>query len=235
MAFIERPEVLLLSLAYQSAYDEVFESLYDKLHHFAQVLHTKTKNDAMQYLETKNPRSILISDEGLTRAKNKAVLEKVVSYVRSGGVVVIGIHFPSFTTMKAFDKFFGEGFGLSWRRGDYNRSDFQFNPACILPADVAPSSFPAPYSMKALYVQNAHPHEKVYVPVANAMTQSHVMPPEWVDQTQAAVVGTKVGDGHLFYVGDVNLEESSRQILLLLCVSESSLLNDALGYDPWGE
>lgn len=235
MAFIERPEVLLLSLAYRSAYDEVFQPLFDKLHHFAQVLHIKTKHDATQYLETKNPRSILISDEGLTRAKNKGVLDKVVSYVRGGGVVVVGIHFPSLTTMDAFNKFFGEGFGLSWRRGDYHRSDFQFNPACTLATGVAPSSFPAPYSMKVLHVENARPHEKIFVPVANDMTQSHVMIPQRVDQTQAAVVGSKVGDGHVFYVGDVNLEEESRQILLLLCISESSLLNDALGYAPWAE
>ena len=65
------------------------------------------------------------------------------------------------------------------------------------------------------------------------MTQSHVMTPEHVDQTQAAVVGAKFGAGHVFYIGDVNLEEESRKILLLLCVSESSSLNDALGYAPW--
>lgn len=234
MSFIERPEVLLLSLAYQSAYDELFQSLFDKLHHFAQVLHIKTKQQAYEYLDSKTPRSILISDEALTKPKHQKVLDKVLFYARCGGVVVVGVHFPSFTTLEAFDKFFGEeGFGLPWRRGDYHRASFRFNSSCVLTTDVEPSLFPAPYSMKVLHVQNARAHEKIFVPVADAVTQSHVLSPERVDQTQAAVVGARFGAGHVFYIGDVNLEEESRKIILLLCVSESSSLNDALGYAPW--
>lgn len=80
-------------------------------------------------------------------------------------------------------------------------------------------------------MQDARPHEKIFVPVDNAMTQSYVMP---VDQTQAAVVGSKVGNGHVFYVGDVKLEEGSRKILLGLCIPAASSLNDLLGYAPWG-
>ena len=234
MALIERPEVLLLSLEVPGAKAEVFQPLFDKLHELAQVKRIKTKVGAIKYLETKKPRSILVSDQGLTRARNHALLDRVVAYVRSGGVVVVGIQFPNFTTMGPFDKFFGEGFGLSWRRGNYHRSDFQFNPACTFATDMAPSSFPAPYSMKALHVQNALPHEKIFVPVANAMTQPHFLDPEPVDQTQAAVVGSTVGDGHVFYVGDVNLEESSKKLILSLCVSEPSSLNDVLGYAPSG-
>lgn len=226
MSFIERPEVLLLTLEVQGAKDDIFQPLFDKLHHVAQVKRIKTKAGAMKYLETKKPKSILISDEGLTRARNRALLDRVALYVRGGGVVVVGVHFPSFTTTVSFDRFFSEGFGLFWRRGDYHRSDFRFNPACTFATGMAPSSLPAPYSMKALHVQNAFPHEKIFVPVANAMTQSHVLEPEPVDQSQAAVLGSKVGDGHLFYVGDVNLEDNSRKIIIGLCISGSSSLND---------
>jgi hypothetical protein len=49
------------------------------------------------------------------------------------------------------------------------------------------------------------------------MTQSHIFPPEYVDQAQAAVVGAKVGNGYLVYVGDVNAEEGSDNIILSLC------------------
>lgn len=236
MASIERPEVLLLSLEVESAAAKVFQPLFDTLHELAQVTRIKTKAGAIKYLETKKkPRSILISDHGLTRAKNQQLLDRVVSYVRSGGVVVVGIQFPSFVTMGPFNRFFGEeGFGLSWRHGSFHRSEFQFNPACTLATDMAPGSFPAPYNMKALHVQNAPLHEKIYVPVAKAVTQFHFLDPEPVDQAQAAVVGSKVGDGHVFYVGDVNLEESSRMIILRLCVSGSSSLNDVLGHAPLG-
>ncbi len=39
------------------------------------------------------------------------------------------------------------------------------------------------------------------------MTQSHVFPSEYVNQAQAAVVGAKLGNGYMVYLGDVNAEE----------------------------
>jgi hypothetical protein len=71
--------------------------------------------------------------------------------------------------------------------------------------------------MKVLHVKNARPDEKIFIPVANAMTKSNVLPPEYVDQAQAAVVGAKVGNGYLVYVGDANAEEGSDNTILSLC------------------
>ena len=217
MDSVDRPEILLLSLAFRSFLDESNSSLIDNLYKSAQLKRAKTASGAIQYLEANNPRSILVTDEGLTTTENRAVLDKVVSYVRNGGLVIVGLHFPSFTNMDAFDKFFDETFSLTWQHGDYHRSDFQLNPSCSLPTGVASNSLPAPYSMKVLHVKNARPYEKIFIPVADAITQSHVFPPEYVDQAQAAVVGAKVGNGYLAYVGDVNSEEGSDNIILSLC------------------
>jgi hypothetical protein len=217
MDSVDRPEILLLSLAFRSFFDESNASLIDNLYKSARLKRAKTASGAIQYLEANNPSSILVIDEGLTMAENRAVLDKVVSYVRNGGLVIIGLHFPCFTNMITFDKFFNETFSLPWRHGDYHRTSFQLNPSCSLPTGAASNSLPAPYSMKALHVKDAQPHEKIFVPVANATTQSHVFPPEYVDQSQAAVVGAKVGNGYLAYIGDVNSEEGSDNIILSLC------------------
>jgi hypothetical protein len=141
----------------------------------------------------------------------------MVSYVRDGGLVIVGLHFPNHTTMDVFDRFFNETFDLPWQHGDYHRSEFEFNPSCSLPIGVVSCRLPAPYSMKVLHVKNARPDEKIFVPVADAMTQSNVFPPEYVDHAQAAVVGAKVGNGYLVYIGDVNAEEGSDNIILSLC------------------
>lgn len=45
--------------------------------------------------------------------------------------------------------------------------------------------------------------------------QSHVFPAERVDESQAAVVAAKIGEGYLVYCGDVNAEESATVILAL--------------------
>ena len=216
MASVDRPEILLLSLAFQSFLDESYSSLIDNLYRSAQLKRAKTASGTINYLEANNPRAILVTDEGLMKAKNRVVREKVVSYVRDGGLVIVGLHFPNFTRMDVFDRFFNETFDLPWQHSDYHRTEFQLNPSYSLPIGVASNKLPAPYSMKVLHVKNARPDEKIFVPVPNAMTQSNVFPPEHVDQAQAAVVGAKVGNGYLVYIGDVNTEEGSDKIILSL-------------------
>jgi hypothetical protein len=70
------------------------------------------------------------------------------------------------------------------------------------------------YSIKVLHVKNAWLNKKIFVLVPNAITQSNVFPPEYVDQAQAAVVRAKVGNGYLVYIRDVNAEEGSDKIIL---------------------
>ncbi|PQE14199.1 triacylglycerol lipase protein [Rutstroemia sp. NJR-2017a BVV2] len=216
MASVDRPEILLLSLVCQPFFDESYSALIDKLHESAKLKRVKAADAAIRYLEGNNPRVVLVTDEGLTEPENKAVLEKLVSYVRNGGLAIVGLHFPNFTTMDAFDDFFG-AFDLPWKRGDYHRTDFEFHPSCVLPAGATSSSFPAPYSMKVLHVRNARPHEKIFIPVHDAQTQSLVFTPASVDQAQAAVVGATVGNGYLAYIGDVNSQDGSDRVMASLC------------------
>ncbi|OOQ85617.1 hypothetical protein PEBR_25454 [Penicillium brasilianum] len=119
--------------------------------------------------------------------------------------------------MDAMNNFFASGFGLPWRRGDYHRTEFAFNPRYALPSGVKATSLPGPYSMKALHIKNARRQEKIFVPIADARTQSHVFPPESVDQSQAAVTGAKIGNGQLIYCGDVNPEAGSDSVILAFC------------------
>ncbi|PQE31256.1 triacylglycerol lipase protein [Rutstroemia sp. NJR-2017a WRK4] len=200
MASVNRPEILLLSLVCQPWFDESYSALIDKLHESAKLKRVKAVDAAIRYLDGNNPAVVLVTDEGLTDPENKAVLEKLVS----------------FTTMDAFDDFFG-AFDLPWKRGDYHRTDFEFHPSCVLPAGATPSSFPAPYSMKVLHVRNAQPREKIFIPVPDAQSQSHVFAPAFVDRTQAAVVGATLGNGYLAYIGDVNAEAESNRVLISLC------------------
>jgi len=212
-----RPQVLLLSLAYWAAFDDIYTAFIDKLSESAQIKRAKDPNAAIRFLDDNIPKTIIITDQGLNEKKNKHVLDRVVSYVRSGGTVVVGFHFPNFTNGNEFDAFF-KAFGLPWVRGDYHRTDFQVNPSCTLPANVLPTSLPPPYSMKALHVDKARPEEKVYVPADGARVQSHVFPATPVsDASQAAVAVAKIGEGYLVYIGDVNSEMESAEVVLKFC------------------
>ena len=70
--------------------------------------------------------------------------------------------------------------------------------------------------MEVRQIENARPHEKIFIRTTDRQTQSLVSPSKYVDQAHAAVVGAKVGNGYLAYVGDVNGEKGSIDIILSL-------------------
>jgi hypothetical protein len=226
MASPTRPDILLLSLSMQPFLDSSYASLFDQLAESASIKRAKKADPAIRYLDTNNPKAIIITDEGLTKRENAAVPAKVVSYVRNGGLAIIGLHFPSFARPSDINNLFGSsGFGLPWKSGDYHRTTFQLNPECVLPghddadadANAMSLPFPGPYSMKTLHIKDARPHEKIFIPEPEATVQSHVFAPGYVDQSQAAVAGARVGKGYLAYCGDVNGEEGSDEVILALC------------------
>ncbi|KAH7319072.1 hypothetical protein BKA65DRAFT_409567, partial [Rhexocercosporidium sp. MPI-PUGE-AT-0058] len=108
-------------------------------------------------------------------------------------------------------------FGLSWKRGNYERGTFELSYFYILPRGVAPGSLPSTYSMKALHVREVKPQEKIFKPVPGGETHSMVFVPRDVDQSQAAIVGARIGNGYLAYVGDVNGEAESERVISALC------------------
>jgi len=110
--------------------DTSYSSLIDDLSNRAQLKRAETANGALRYLETHNPHTILVTDEYVADKDNKAVLDKLVSYVHAGGRVIIGLHFPTFVDVDDFNSLFGKEFGLTWTRESYHRATFQL----ILPA-----------------------------------------------------------------------------------------------------
>ena len=108
----QHSEILLLSLAFRDFLDETYSSLIKSLEESTKLQRAKSSSDAIRYLETHTPKAIIVTDEGLTKKKNRAVLERVQSYVKNGGLVVFGLHFPNFIRKDVFDRFWDEGFGL---------------------------------------------------------------------------------------------------------------------------
>ncbi|KAI2856767.1 hypothetical protein CBS76997_11456 [Aspergillus niger] len=218
MASAERPRILLLSLAYRDFLDEVYCTLFSRLSELANIKRAKTANAALQIIGETTFKAIIITDEGLAESnqENQEVLVKIKAYVEKGGIAIVGLHFPNFTPMDKFRRFF-EAFGLAWKNGDYHRTTFRLNPSVFLPESIEAASLPGPYSMKVLHVKNAKRQEKIFIPIEGAVTQSLVFPPDYVNQTQAAVAGARLGWGYLIYCGDVNGEDGSNQLILALC------------------
>jgi phage regulator Rha-like protein len=77
MATADRPEMLLLSLAYTDFFDELYKPLLERLAAGENLKRTKAASNAIHYLEKKRPHRHDVTDDGLTKRKHSSVIEKV--------------------------------------------------------------------------------------------------------------------------------------------------------------
>jgi len=213
------PEIMLLSLSYQEFPNESITALFDKILKVAYLKRVKTVPGALQYLEVSKPAAIIVTDEGIANKENSIVLERVKAYIESGGTVIVGLHFPHFIKRDAFNYFFQDVFGLPWCAENFHRDNCYINPSCTLPSTVEAKRMPERYFciIKVLNISGARNHEKLFIPIQMCVTYPMVFTQEWLDQTEAGIVGAKIGAGYLAFVGDVNVEDETSQIIMVLC------------------
>lgn len=109
---------------------------------------------------------------------------------------------------------FQSGFGLTWERRGHRRTTFQFNWPCNTPNTLPGNVIHDMYSMEAVHIKGALPLEKMFSPIpafSDFQTLPAVTPQAFVDNTEAATVCAKVGDGFLVYMGDTNFEIKGRR------------------------
>ena len=209
-----RPQILLLSLDRQPFFDDMYKRLINTLVSKATIQRASKLNAALNYLSTTTPTRIIITDPGITQPAHSAVLEKVVSYVRDGGIAILAFHFSGSIRPLDLNSFFRSYWNLPWEFGDYHRTTVHLNQRV---PQVPKLNLPAAYSQKAVFLKNVAPNAALYLPDRNSMTESHVFPSEPVDVEQTPVAFAPVGEGWLGYVGDVNTEEGSDAVILAMC------------------
>jgi hypothetical protein len=101
---------------------------------------------------------------------------------------------------RQFNRLFAR-IGLPWKRGSYTRETVKLRDAAAGPQ--LKGRLPATYSQKALFVQN--------------VTRSAVWYAQSDSSSEAAVVLAAVGQGKLGYIGDVNGEEETEDVVLAMC------------------
>ncbi|KAF3309670.1 hypothetical protein TWF173_010651 [Orbilia oligospora] len=139
----------LLNLCYQPFLDAAYKSLFDGLSAKADLKRANGRAEALRYMELSRPVAIIATDEGLTKSENGQVVEAVLQYVRNGGILILGLDFPSSIPMDEFDKFFQRKLGLPWASGDYHREDFEINAEGVFPpSGGSHGHFPQNYNMK---------------------------------------------------------------------------------------
>lgn len=197
-------DVLLVSLEPQIPFKDMYADLWTALTWKARIVEGTTSATVMQILSDKQKLAslagVLVTDPGVTQKKHKNVSAKLVEYAKAGGVVIFGFSFPSFARPLDTNAFFSSQLGVSWKFGAYHREDFQLSKAVTL-ARFAEPNVSREYSMKAVQLKDVTPAAQLYVSAAG----------------QAAAAFEQVGTGYLGWIGDVNTEEESTQLVLAMC------------------
>lgn len=211
-----KPRVVLISLNYESFFDELYHDLLTELGSKADLQHAKTAESTVRLLsEQPHPSATLITDEALTNNENTDVWEAVLKYVRQGGTSVVMGHFSSSVKPARIKPFFAKA-GLQWEAGSYHRTTLVLNQEAV--GSSLAAVLPAKYSQKAVFVKNVADTDAWYHSDENSVNESQVFGP-----TSANIVGetpvvlTHVGAGKLGYIGDVNAEKGSDAVILAMC------------------
>ncbi|KAI1090317.1 hypothetical protein F5B19DRAFT_504121 [Rostrohypoxylon terebratum] len=190
------PGILLLCLDYEGLFNDIYAGLISKITAKARMDRATTQKAALDMLTQNPPPSVIfITDAGAVNATK--IWERVIDCLRGGSTVVLAASFSSFVNQGQFDRCFAK-VGLPWKRGDYYRTDVSLRPGAVdsrLKQQLLPT-----YSQKALYVQGV------------------ARPDVWYagGRDEVAVAFTRVGNGKLGYVGDVNGEDGSEAVVLAM-------------------
>ena len=207
------PFVLLLSFGYADTFNSIHKHFLAALRSRAEVVQPETKESALQSLARPEIIGVFITDPEVVEKKYATVVSRLVQYVKAGGTVVIGGTFSTFVRPSDNDTFFKKAWGLNWKMGSYHRTTFSLNPSRPERLLRGPS-LAASYSMKTVHLKGIAPETVVYGPTSESRTQSMVFSPSPVDLSEAPVVYTRVEKGYLGYIGDVNGEEESTNVIL---------------------
>ncbi|XDG09919.1 hypothetical protein ABKA04_009534 [Annulohypoxylon sp. FPYF3050] len=191
-----QPRVLCLCLDYESMFNDIYASLISRITAKAKLDRATTQKAALDMLTQSPPPSVIfVTDAGaVTTVK---VWERVIDCLRGGSTVVLAACFSSFVNQGQFDRCFAR-IGLPWKRGDYYRTNVSLRPGAV--ADRLKKQLLSTYSQKALYVQGVARSDVWYAG----------------GKDEVAVAFTKVGNGMLGYVGDVNGEDGSEAVVLAM-------------------
>ncbi|KAK4159609.1 hypothetical protein QBC43DRAFT_381795 [Cladorrhinum sp. PSN259] len=157
---------------------------------------------ALSFLNQSLPPSvILIGDGGIARQKQKKLWDRVIDHLRAGATVILAGSFSAMLNAGEFDRFFAR-VDVPWRRGSYYRSNTKLRPASV-PVNVV-NTLPSSYSQKAHYIKNVEMASRWYTDIDGT-------------NGEVAVAYGQVGSGFLGYVGDVNGEKGSEDVVLAMC------------------
>lgn len=207
-----KPIIVVLTLDKPEFFNDMYEGFVRLLKTKAEFRQANTPEEARAAFNNHpKPAAILAADASLTVSTRISLVHDVLSYVRSGGVLVFMALFPGFARPPDVKSLFSR-LDLPWRAGSYHRSTFRLNSDMT---HFKKSGLAESYSQKALHLADVAYDDAVYLPTDDWEDESSVSGPS--DRIETPVAFAKMGEGRVGYVGDVNDEDDTTPVILGMC------------------
>ena len=197
--------ILLIMQEDYSRLDDMYASFYKPIRARCDLLELHRINDAITHVAS-NPAAVILFEPSLmrwsARAKYQSLNNTLVAYVKAGGTLIFGCQCSSQVTPPDCNYYFGKVWALPWSLGDYCREDFPLSNASGI---IDEKTMPRKYNVKAAQLKNVKEEAVIYGREGGGIYKS------------AAVVWQKYGDGHIAWLGDMNNEEDTRNIMMMMC------------------
>ncbi|EPQ58293.1 hypothetical protein GLOTRDRAFT_26413, partial [Gloeophyllum trabeum ATCC 11539] len=181
--------ILLVSLDKEEFLDSMYKTLFKKLRTKANVSSVETSSATESALAARKYAAVLLTDGGLAQPKHRRTAQSLAEYARTGGTVIAGLHWATFTNLSYNNEFWRDAWGLPWKAGSYHRTTFALNFSSTAAQVRDCYTVSRGFSMKALHLKGIRPEEGMYYPSDDARLQSLVFPAEPIqDHDESPVV-----------------------------------------------
>lgn len=223
-----KPTILLIELNKEEFQDKMSSHMLRALRSRASVVQVTNPKDASSKITSLVPTTVLITTADIANKKHALLNSKLHQYVIAGGTVIFCGQFCNMISPPDFDEFFLDSWMKVWKFGDYHRSTYSLNPQRH--PKLRDGRLPQSYCVKAVHVKGTIlPSEMVYISTEESKIQSRVFAPSSAHKpNQSPVLFTTHADGYLGYIGDVNQEEATTDVVMGMCSWNKSPAVEAL-------
>ncbi len=159
------------------------------------------------------------------QTKHQALNNALVAYAKAGGTVIFGCQCSNHVTPPDLRWYFSTIWNLPWQMGSYAR--FDFKPSAAV-GRINGKALPEEYNVKAVQLKDVDKDSVVYREqgesyslTARLMQQGMLGPQPQESKVRSRnsgpVIWKKYADGWVGWLGDVNNEEGTRQITMMMC------------------
>ncbi|KAG5639186.1 hypothetical protein H0H81_006090 [Sphagnurus paluster] len=216
--------VLLLSLENEDFFATSHAHCLSALRAKVETQQALTGPSALALLNSPELAGVFITDAGIVKPEHAPIVSRLVEIVKSGKSVVVGGYFSAFVNGDEMDTWFKNAWGLTWKGGSYHKAQFTSNITHEMIAGNP--TLASTCEIKALHLGGLAGGDAVYLPADTTPFQSLRIADSYLE---SPVVRRRVGKGYLGYVGDVNAEPNTTNIVLAML---GLLDNDQTLEDP---